>query len=62
MERHQLRRVLPRHLTDWGGRYMIEGDPDARWRDCRVLDISSAGAGIELLGLAPTRPRTGTCW
>ncbi len=51
MERHQLRRVLPRQLTDWEGRYMIEGEPDAPWRACRVVDISSAGAGMELLGV-----------
>jgi hypothetical protein len=50
MQRHQLRRVLPRQLTDWGGRYLIEGDSDTRWRHCRVVDISSAGAGIKLLG------------
>jgi hypothetical protein len=28
---------------------MIEGDAGETWRDCRVLDISSAGAGLELL-------------
>ncbi len=28
---------------------MIEGDPDERWRDCRIVDMSSAGAGLELL-------------
>jgi hypothetical protein len=27
---------------------MIEGDPEQRWRDCRVVDVSSAGAGVEL--------------
>ncbi len=28
---HQLRRLLPRHFTDWRGRYLIEGDPEGRW-------------------------------
>jgi hypothetical protein len=27
---------------------MFEGDPDKRWRDCHVIDISSGGAGLEL--------------
>ncbi len=45
----QLRRLLPRHFTDWRGRYLIEGDPCERWRDCRIVDMSSAGAGLELL-------------
>ncbi len=49
----QLRRLLPRHFTDWRGRYMIEGDPEGRWRDCRIVDMSSAGAGLELLDANP---------
>ena len=50
---NELRRLLPRQLANWRGRYMIEGDPEQRWRDCRVVDISSAGAGIELLDATP---------
>ncbi len=50
---HELRRLLPRHFTDWQGKYMIEDDPDELWRDCRVVDMSSAGAGLELLGVRP---------
>lgn len=45
----ELRRSIPRQVTDWRGKYMIEGDVEEHWRDCRVLDISSAGAGLELL-------------
>jgi len=45
----QLRRALPRQFADWGGTYIIESDPDMQWRDCRVIDISSMGAGFELL-------------
>jgi hypothetical protein len=43
-----LRRLLPRQFTDWHGQYMIEGDPDERWRPCRVVDVSTLGAGLEL--------------
>jgi len=32
---------------------MIEDDPEARWRDCRIVDMSSAGAGLELLDANP---------
>jgi hypothetical protein len=44
-----LRRLLPRQFTDWQGKYMLEDDPKERWRECRVVDISTAGAGLELL-------------
>lgn len=44
----KLRRLLPRQFADWRGWYMIEGDPAQRWRECRVRDITSAGAGLEL--------------
>ena len=47
------RRLLPRQFTDWRGKYMIEDDPEGRWRDCRVVDVSSAGAGLELLDATP---------
>ena len=46
---HELRRFLPRQFADWRGTYLIEDDPDRRWRCCRVVDISSAGAGLELV-------------
>jgi hypothetical protein len=45
---HELRRVIPRRVTDGRGKYMLVGDPEKRWRDCRVIDTSSAGAGLEL--------------
>ena len=45
----QIRRLLPRQFTDWRGKYMFEDDPVDQWRDCRVLDVSSAGAGLQLL-------------
>jgi hypothetical protein len=50
---HQMRRLVPRQVTNWRGKYLIEGDPEERWRDCRVIDVSSAGAGVELLDATP---------
>jgi hypothetical protein len=49
----RLRRLLPRQFTDWHGRYMIEDDPDERWRPCRVVDVSTLGAGLELFDTTP---------
>ena len=48
------RRLIRRHMTDWRGKYMIEGDLEDRWRDCRVIDTSAAGVGLELLDASPT--------
>ena len=45
----ELRRRLPRQFADWSGKYAFEDGPDESWHDCRVVDISSAGAGLELL-------------
>jgi hypothetical protein len=45
----RLKRLLPRKFIDWQGKYMIEDDPDAGWRDCRVIDVSKFGAGLELV-------------
>lgn len=50
---HQLRRLLPRQSINWRGKYMIEDDPSEQWRECRVIDVSSAGAGLELLDTTP---------
>ena len=49
----KLRRLLPRHLTDWRGRYRVEGESEDHWRECRVVDISAAGAGLELVDVTP---------
>jgi len=49
----QLRRALPRQFANWGGTYVIETEPEIRWRDCRVIDISSVGAGFELFDAPP---------
>jgi hypothetical protein len=49
----ELRRLLPRQLTDWRGKCLFEDEYIPRWRDCRVLDVSSAGAAVELLEMSP---------
>ncbi len=46
----ELRRLLPRQFADWSAKYAFEGGPDLAWHDCNVIDISSAGAGLELPG------------
>ena len=44
-----LRRRIPRLPAEWFGTYRYDTDqPDAE-RRCRVLDISAAGAGLQLL-------------
>jgi len=45
---NELRRMLPRQFADWTGKYALEEGPDQGWHDCTVVDISSAGAGLEL--------------
>ena len=43
----QARRVLRREV-DWTSRYMLEGMRNQSWRECRVLDVSRGGAGVQL--------------
>jgi hypothetical protein len=45
---HEFRRLLPRLIVDWQGVVKLDGPTEEPWRDCRVVDISSAGAGLEL--------------
>jgi hypothetical protein len=44
----QFRRFLPRQFVDWPGTYVIEGHLEKPWRNCRVIDVSTTGAGLEL--------------
>jgi hypothetical protein len=44
----QIRRLLPRQVVDWAGAYCVEEDPGSIWGDCRIIDISSGGAGLEI--------------
>lgn len=48
------RRRVPRVSTiGWLGTYFVEGDIQPGWGDCRLLDISVMGVGIELFGDVP---------
>lgn len=49
----ELRRLLPRQLTDWRGKCLIEDETSQHWRDCRVRDVSTAGAAVELMDMSP---------
>lgn len=51
----QRRRRLPRENTGWPGRFRFDGDPEDRWGDCQVIDISLLGAGVLLYGTVPGR-------
>jgi hypothetical protein len=51
----QRRRRLPRENIGWPGRYRFDGDPDDRWGDCQVIDVSLLGAGVLLFGTLPSR-------
>jgi PilZ domain len=44
----QFRRFLPRQFVDWLGTYVMEGHLEKPWRNCRVIDVSTTGAGLEL--------------
>jgi c-di-GMP-binding flagellar brake protein YcgR len=49
-----LRRRAPRVVTPgWLGTYFVEDDSRAGWGDCRVLDLSIIGVGLELFGAIP---------
>jgi hypothetical protein len=52
----QARRVLRREV-DWVTRYMFEGSREQEWRECRVLDVSRGGAGVELSGTTAEEAR-----
>ena len=49
-----LRRRVPRQLAGWSGTCVMEGEPDAERRDCRVIDISMLGLGLILQHPSPS--------
>jgi PilZ domain len=55
--RRQGRRALRREL-EWTARYILEGSRDRGWRECRILDISQEGAGVELFDVTSEEART----
>jgi PilZ domain-containing protein len=47
------RRVPRQSVVVWSGKYVFEHDPEAGWEQCRVIDISVIGVGLELMGPVP---------
>jgi len=47
------RRGVPREAAGWMGRYMVVGRRELGWGECRVLDVSPVGVGLELFGPWP---------
>ncbi|HLG67003.1 MAG TPA: PilZ domain-containing protein [Acidimicrobiales bacterium] len=48
------RRRFPRQGIGWRGRCILGDDPWAIWIECRAIDISLIGLGIEVFGPVPT--------
>ena len=53
MANEQLRRMVPRQPVDWIGSYRFDSVSDEPWRNCRIIDLSPAGAGLELFEATP---------
>jgi PilZ domain len=47
------RRRVAREPAGWLGRYTVVGRPELGWGECRVLDVSPVGVGLELFGPWP---------
>ena len=47
------RRTVPREPAGWLARYQVVGRPELGWGECRVLDVSPVGVGLELFGPWP---------
>jgi hypothetical protein len=54
------RRRSARYPADWAARFRF--DPNAEWRNCRLIDVSWEGAALELHGLAYEESLTGAMW
>ena len=44
------RRRVPRQAAGWFGKCIVDDDKSASWSECRVIDVSIIGAGIEVYG------------
>jgi len=51
------RRRSRRYPTDWAARFRF--DPQAEWRNCRLIDVSREGAAFELYGVDDDEPLEG---
>ena len=50
----EYRRLAPRiHTPGWSGKCIVEDDPEAGWHECRLVDISLLGLGLEIMGEVP---------
>src|SRR5579862_1018999 len=49
----RFQRAVPRQPVDWIARFRFRNDPSGQWYECRVSDISTAGAGLKLFGVDP---------
>ena len=49
----KLQRAVPRQPVDWEARYRFRNDPSGQWHDCRISDISTAGAGLKIFDVSP---------
>jgi c-di-GMP-binding flagellar brake protein YcgR len=48
----EFRRRVPRTIVDsWTAWYIDQDDSDSAWKECRVMDISLIGVGLQLLGV-----------
>ncbi len=47
----------PRTAAEWSARYRF--DDRAAWRECLIVDLSFAGAAVELYDVAPHEPLVG---
>jgi hypothetical protein len=47
------RRRISRKRAGWIGTYKLAGQQDEGWFECRVLDYSPTGVGLELFGPHP---------
>jgi len=53
LRKTQQRRKTPRRSAGWHGSYTLPRHPELASGQCRVLDVSKAGAGLELYGPWP---------
>jgi len=51
----RFQRAVPRQPVDWVARFRFRNDPSGQWYECRVSDISTAGAGLKLFGIEPEK-------
>jgi hypothetical protein len=46
------RRKVPRQAAGWFAKCRLESEPETTtWSHCQVLDVSTVGAGVEILGV-----------